>query len=236
MSVPSTRVLDSYDIYINLQRWDKNKWKLDLATRADTQDTIHTPEGTIVDHVKVPGFSLHDEGLQFKFLPLGFGSNSNRNVSDQCLEVRLRVDRESSYYDRNIIPLLASLNTVAVCLLALVPDKFGYRGECILAIAFVEIGIRLTVDSRLPVVGYQIKMQWVLNNFFFGLLFLVAESSVAYLFHMHGHDDYASIVDRFAAIFELSHMVIVVLVYFIGSGNLLDRVCFGCFKNRLRYE
>ena len=50
-----------------------------------------------------------------------------------------------------------------------------------LAISFVEMGVRMTLDSRLPIVGYQIKMQQVLNGFFYGLLFLTLESSGNYL-------------------------------------------------------
>jgi hypothetical protein len=184
----------------------------------------------------VPGFSYGPEGLDFKFLPLGFGFQQDQKARDQCLEVRLRVTREASYYDRNIIPLLTALNTVGICVLALDPNKFGARGECILAIAFVEIGIRMTVDSRLPVVGYQIKMQWVLNNFFFGLLLLVVESSIAYLCLYYDRGDYAFAVDLFAAIFECLHMMIVCLIYFIGSGNICDRLCLSFFKKRLRYE
>ena len=108
----------------------------------------------------------------------------------------------------------------------------------ILAISFVEIGIRMTVDSRLPVVGYQIKMQWVLNNFFFGLLFLVLESSIAYLLQQHGHINKAITVDRFAAVFELSHMLFVLGVYWNGSETLLDRLFLQCCfrKRQLAYQ
>jgi hypothetical protein len=181
---------DEHDLVLRLgilkhrqrrKRWDKRIWKLDLATREDTEDTIECPHGVIVDHVKVPGFKHGSRGLEFEFLPLQFGSENDPTARDECLQVKLRVRRESSYFDRNIIPLLACLNTVAVCTLALKAREFGNRGEMILATSFVEIGIRMTVDSRLPVVGYQIKMQFVLNNFFFGLLFLVLEGSTAYL-------------------------------------------------------
>jgi len=199
---------------------------LDLASRADAQGTIDIPYGAIVDHVKVPGFSYEkDEGLKFELLPLDFGSQHVAQSRDQCLQVSLRLRRESSYYDKNIIPLLAALNAVGICTLALEASSFGARGEIILAIAFVEIGIRMTVDSRLPVVGYQIKMQWVLNNYFFGLLFLVAESSAAYLLQNNGHEMESVFVDRFAAIFEAIHMLVVLVVYFLGSGSWLDRCC-----------
>ena len=46
--------------------------------------------------------------------------------------------------------------------------------------SFTEIGMRMTVDSKLPRVGYQIKMQRILNWFFISLLFVVMESSALY--------------------------------------------------------
>ena len=218
------------------KRWDKQKWKLDLATRDDTEDTILTPFGCIVDHVKVPGFKHGDKGLEFDFLPLQFGAETDPAARDECLQVKLRVMRESSYFDRNIIPLLACLNTVAVCTLTLRAREFGSRGEMILATSFVEIGIRMTVDSRLPVVGYQIKMQFVLNNFFFGLLFLVLESSVAYLLADNGHSDYAILLDRIAALSAVGHMLTVLFIYYRGSGAFWDGKCLNCFGKRRRHK
>ena len=57
---------------------------------------------------------------------------------------------------------------------------FGSRAEIILAVAFVAMGLRLTVDSKLPQVGYHIKLQKILNRFFYTLLFMHIESSVIY--------------------------------------------------------
>ena len=232
---------DSHDLVLRLgilkhrqprKRWDKKRWKLDLATRNDTLNTITTPHGTIVDHVTVPGFSYGKEQLQFAFAPINFGDQKTID-RDHCLQVKFRVSRESSYYDRNIIPLLAALNTVAISTLALDSSQFGNRGEMILATSFVEIGIRMTVDSRLPVVGYQIKMQVVLNNFFFGLLFLVFESSIAYMVHIRGYHEYASTIDRCAAVFESIHMIIVLFIYYGGSSKIFDRLCFPCFRRSI---
>jgi hypothetical protein len=121
-----------------------------LATREGTQETIQVPHGTIVDHVKVSGLSYSFEGLKFEFLPLDFGSDKGIPARDNCLQVKLHVTREHSYYDRNIIPPIAALAIVAVSTLALNASAFGARGEMILATSFVEIGIRRTVDSRLP--------------------------------------------------------------------------------------
>ena len=236
---------DSHDLVLRLailkhrqrhKRWDKSRWKLDLASRDDTQDTISIPHGTIVSHVKVPGFSYDSkEGLQFEFCSLDFGNSKKEQEQqqqqrDKCLQVKLGVKRESSYYDRNIVPLLAALNVSAICILALDAQLFGARGECILAISFVEIGIRMTVDSRLPVVGYQIKIQYILNNLFLALLGFVAESSVAYLLcttqYNTGSYDYshfAGMLDIVASIGGIVHLIIVLSIYYSGSGNLLDR-------------
>lgn len=212
------------------KRWDKARWKLSLANEEDTLETINTPHGTVVDHVHVPGYSYdRQRGLDFEFLPLEHGSrNKIMNSRDRCLQVKLRVMRESSYYDRNIVPLLAALNTVGICTLVMNANQFGARGEMILATAFVEIGIRMTVDSRLPVVGYQIKMQWVLNNFFFGLLFLVGESSIAYLLNEYGYEA-VGLVDQCAALAEFLHMLFVLFIY-NGKGKLFERSWFNCFK------
>lgn len=217
------------------KRWDKNRWKLGLASKDDAHDTIDISHGTIVDHVKVPGYVFDTNGLEFEFLPLDYGSNKLVNGRDQCLQVKFRVTRQSSYYDRNIIPLTAFLNVVAVSVLALTPEEFGDRAESYLAAAFVQIGIRMTVDGRLPLVGYQIKIQWVLSNFFYGLLFLVLESCVAYILSEHNKREAALLLDVCAAILETAHTIIVLLVYSIGSGSFCDKFCFKWFKRRLRY-
>ncbi|KAI2494729.1 hypothetical protein MHU86_19817 [Fragilaria crotonensis] len=194
------------------KRWDRRKWKLALATVEDTLDTIHTPHGLIVDHVKVPGFS-YTGGLKFEFVPLRYGMQGKDAAEDQCLQVKLRVHRDSSYYNCNIIPLLAMLNVVALSTMALDAEHFGSRGEMILATSFVEIGIRMTVDSRLPLVGYQIKIQVVLNHFFYGLVFLGLESSLVYVLHeKYGVD--TSWIDRGAVMLELLHLLIALVYYY----------------------
>jgi hypothetical protein len=170
------------------KRWDRNKWRVALATEDDSRGTIRIPYGLVVDHVKVPEMMFDSQmDIRFEIAPLAFGSNaiaigqgSSQALLDECLHVKLRVRRDSGYYDNNIIPLLTMLNIVGISTLVLDPDEFGSRGEIILAIAFVAIGIRLTVDSKLPSVGYQIKMQVILNGFFYTLLFLHIESALVY--------------------------------------------------------
>ena len=196
----------------NRKRWDRRRWKLTLASAADTQDTIRYPCGLVVDHVLVPGFSADKSKLQFHVIPMEFGGETEDMLPDQCLQVKLRVSRDSSYYDRNIIPLLAALNVVAISTIAMTANKFGSRGEMQLAISFVEIGVRMTLDSRLPIVGYQIKMQRVLNNFFYGLLFLTLESSGNYLLYQH-HPTLTNLVDQVTALLSMLHLVLIILYY-----------------------
>ena len=212
---------DSHDLILRLgilkhrqnrKRWDRRRWKLSLATADDTQDTIRVPHGLVVDHVKVPGFSCNKKKLQFDVVPMDFGGETEDMLPDQCLQVKLRVSRDSSYYDRNIIPLLATLNVVAISTIALTASKFGARGEMQLAISFVEIGIRMTLDSRLPIVGYQIKMQRVLNNCFYGLCFLTLESSCNYLLFEY-HPEYTNDVDKITAALSLLHLGLILLYY-----------------------
>ena len=203
------------------KRWDRRKWQYGLATREDTEDSISIPHGLIVDHVKVPGFSYgNKKGLEFDFVPFDLGG-----AEESCLQVKINVKRDSSYYDRNIIPLLAALNLATLCILVLDAIQLGNRGEIILAAAFVEIGIRLTIDSRLPLVGYQIKIQMVLNNFFYGLLFLVFESSVVYTMVKGGHThETVKTVDLACGFLSLIHLATVLVVYYL-SFHENKRIC-----------
>ncbi|CAB9499456.1 expressed unknown protein [Seminavis robusta] len=212
---------DSHDLILRLgvlkhrqnrKRWDRRRWKLALASAEDTQDTIRIPHGLVVDHVRVPGFAHNKKILQFNVVPMEFGGETEDIQPDQCLQVKLRVSRDSSYYDRNIIPLLAALNVVAISTIALTAEKFGSRGEMQLAISFVEIGVRMTLDSRLPIVGYQIKMQRVLNNFFYGLLFLTLESSFNYILYEY-RSSYTKTVDQITAILSLLHLILILCYY-----------------------
>jgi len=49
--------------------------------------------------------------------------------------------------------------------------------------AFVQVGLRMNIDNRLPRVRYQIKMQWIVNSFFFLVFYLVVESGLNYTFY-----------------------------------------------------
>lgn len=84
----------------------------------------------------------------------------------------------AGYYDKNILPLLSILNLVSISIFTLDADNYFQRGLMSLNIAFVEVGLRMTLDSHLPSVGYQIKMQRILNFFFYSILSIVLESSI----------------------------------------------------------
>ena len=157
-------------------RWDRRQYRLDLATEDDSQHSTRVPHGLIVEHARVPDFTFNpQEGLDFQFVPLSFGGSAlpmgsddkskQQEQQDCSLEVRLRVKRDSGYYDKNIMPLIGLLNVVAVSIpLSLECTYFFQRGLMLLNITFVQIGIRMNVDKHLPSVGYQIKMQKVLNQ------------------------------------------------------------------------
>eukprot|EP00559_Dactyliosolen_fragilissimus_P007241 CAMPEP_0184863224 /NCGR_PEP_ID=MMETSP0580-20130426/9835_1 /TAXON_ID=1118495 /ORGANISM="Dactyliosolen fragilissimus" /LENGTH=430 /DNA_ID=CAMNT_0027361421 /DNA_START=85 /DNA_END=1374 /DNA_ORIENTATION=- len=218
---------DSHDLVIKIGilsgrssggRWDSSVWKLALATEKDTKGTTRVPEGLMVDHVKIPGFS-HDNSkcLQFSFVPLDYGCERNCRMNDEkCLLVKIKVNRESSYYDWNIIPLLITLDIVAICVLCQNANDFFQRGLMLLNTAFLEIGMRMSLDDRLPRVGYQIKLQSILSHYFFKLLALTIES--AFLYYLIKYRDWTvhdtNIIDASVAIFSLIHASILMHIYY----------------------
>jgi len=126
-------------------QWDRNVWKLGLATADDAQGSLRAPEGLVVDHVSIPEFSYNkDEGLKFELKHLDHGPGGGA-AHDTCLEVKLRVLRNSSYYDRNIMPLLGMLNFVAISITALEPERFFERG--LLTLNIVSSIVVVWVDS-----------------------------------------------------------------------------------------
>lgn len=213
---------DDHDICLKLavlahrlpgQAWDRNVWDLGLATEGDSMGSTRIPYGLCVDHMTIPEFMFNKErGLQFELVPLNFGPGG-RASSDMCLSVKLKVLRESGYYDNNIIPLLGLLNLVAISTLFLEPVDFFQRALLTLNIAFVEIGIRMTTDSHLPNVSYQIKMQKILNEYFCGLLFLVLEGNLVYEMHRAGSTR-TFYIDGLAAILTLAHNAYTIFIYY----------------------
>ena len=99
-----------------------------------------------------------------------------------------------------------------------------------LSIAFVQVGIRLTLDSRLPSVGYTIKMQKVMNCCFWLLSALVLESNVVF-FLVTKMDWKTSATDRIdlaAAFVALLYNGYIVRTYFYRSA---PNLCNGRLKN-----
>jgi hypothetical protein len=106
---------------------------------------------------------------------------------------------------------------VAISTLFLEPVDFFQRALLTLNIAFVEIGIRMTTDSHLPNVSYQIKMQKILNEYFCGLLLLVLEGNLVYEMHRAGSQKHTIYVDTFAAIVALVHNGYTILFYYMDA-------------------
>jgi len=174
-------------------RWDHAVHKLALADEADSRGTTRVPHGLVVDHCHVPDFGFDPSDLRFRFHPLMFGgwksSDKRKRIDgygeddderDFFLQVTLPVYRQSAHYDTSILPILVVLNVIAVSCLVRNFGSSTAATEIMLGIAFVQVGIRLTLDSRLPSVGYQIKMQTVMNNCFWLLCGLVLESNVVF--------------------------------------------------------
>ena len=129
----------------------------------------------------MPGFRVSDRGLEFELSPIDHGSrNSGYSNAQQdfCVQAKIGVKRNSTYYDRNIMPLLDILNLVSISILvSLNANEFFQRALLCLNIAFLEIGLRTSLDARLPTVGYEIKMQKLLNSYLFSILYIVFESA-----------------------------------------------------------
>lgn len=218
-------------------QWDRAVWKIGLADENDSRGSTQVPYGLVVaqgvlshvwplcrcrlldsplSSVKVPEFYYNRDGVSFNTVTLDHGPNGANHSLDQCLEVKIPVLRESGYYDGNIMPILGLLNLVAVSIVCLEPENFFQRGLLTLNIAFVEIGIRMTTDSHLPSVSYQIQMQRILNEYFCGLLFLVLESILVYELYMHfGWSRRATdVIDWVAAILSLTHNAITQFLYY----------------------
>jgi len=76
--------------------------------------------------------------------------------------------------------------------------------------------MRMTADSKLPTASYQIKMQRILNEYFFGLTFLVLESLLVYELHEWGFG-YLGLVDGLAALTVFSHNVLTLVTYYLDA-------------------
>lgn len=199
-------------------RWDHYIYRLDLAQSSDSQGSTSVPHGLIVDHVRAPDFSFDPNDLGFEFVPLMYGVGSSAREKDRYLQVTLPVVRESGHFDKSIIPILIVLNIIAISCLPRNFDSATASTETMLSIAFVQVGIRLTVDSRLPSVGYQIKMQRVLNHCFWLLSLLVLESNTIFFLVMkRGWDrDFTDDIDSGFAFLAFTYNLYIMIIYYSG--------------------
>jgi hypothetical protein len=207
------------------ERWDRTKFPLALATEDDSMGSTRIPHGLVVDHVTIPDFTYERNGLLFEFLPLEFGVPRPHVYGNKCdtyLQVTLPVVRLSAHYDFSIMPILALLNAVAV---SCIPRNFASATastETMLSIAFVQVGIRLTIDSHLPSVGYQIKMQRVLNQCFWLLCGLVLESNITFFLVTKRGWEIArtDVLDFWTAIVALLYNFYILATYYSGMPSL----------------
>ena len=96
-------------------RWDRNIYTLDLAREEDSQGSTRTPHGLVVDHCHVPDFAFDKTNLLFEFIPLMYGGwNYSTKDRDVFLQVTLPVSRQSQHYDTSILPMLITLNIIAI--------------------------------------------------------------------------------------------------------------------------
>jgi hypothetical protein len=232
---------DDHDIYIKLailshrgkgKQWDRRLWKLALASSEDAQNSTRIPHGVLVDQARLPGFSYNkDRGLEFKFCSLEHGAFDNHieESHDEYLKISLNVLRESGYYDNNIVPLLALMNVVGVSVLAFKDTEFFYRALITLNIAFVEMSIRMTADSHLPSVGYEIRLQSVLNQFFFVLMGLVLEAMAVYVLSTsYGASlEFTRNIDWTTGALAISHNFFTVITYYQSQRRARRRLNHG---------
>lgn len=83
--------------------------------------------------------------------------------------------------------------------------------------------MRMTTDSKLPTAFYQIKIQRILNEYFFGLLFLVLESLLVYELNEWGFRN-TVLVDRLAALAVFSHNLFTVICYYRDARRARARI------------
>jgi len=203
-------------------RWDKSIYHMGLAREEDSQGSTRVPQGLVVEHCHIPDFTFDPSDVRFEFKPLIYGGRKvfERERGDLHLQVTLPVYRNSTHYDTSIFPMLIVLNIIAISCLTRNFGSASAATEIMLSIAFVQVGIRLTLDSRLPSVRYQIKMQKVMNSCFWLLSGLVLESNVVFFLVMKrgwsvGDTDK---IDLATACVALMYNIHITMTYFRGRG------------------
>lgn len=189
-----------------------------FATMEDnrSQNRLMNPNGDLDDSITLPGFTRANH--------LTFHTEKkicDANAKGDMWVVNLKVARNSVYYDTNIIPIVLATNVAALMALAEPAAEVNNRLQIILAVAFLEVGFRFTIDSKLPEVNCQIKLQSFLNSFFYMLIMLALEGCILYLLTERLQvvetkiADYVDIV--FASVFALYSAVQGGTVYYEGQ-------------------
>lgn len=227
---------DSHDILLKVGvlahrcmggRWDRSLHPLKLADERDSHGSTAIPHGLIVEHCHMPDFAFKSSDLRFDFIPLAYcGRTMPLSKRDEYLQVCLPVHRKSYYFDSSVMPLLAVLNIIAITCLIRNFTSATAAVEILLSIAFVQVGIRLTLDSRLPSVGYQIKMQRVMNCCFWLLSWLVLESNLAFFLvvKMGWEIETTDKIDFLAAVAGFGYNVYIIRMYFSGKKYMNDKL------------
>lgn len=196
----------------------------------DTQHSTRIPHGLIVDQARLPGFAYNrDRGLEFQFCRLDHGIFDQYRPGeprDYYLKVSLNVLRESGYYDKNIVPILALMNVVAISVLTFDDSEFFYRALITLNIAFVQMGIRMTTDGHLPNVEYEIRLQRILNEFFVVLMFLVLEAMFVYVLTIYYHvpGQWTKTFDWVTGLMAVLHNVRLTMRYYTAKNTAKERL------------
>jgi hypothetical protein len=130
--------------------------------------------GAVEDIVIIPGF-LH------KKLVMSTKENfSGKVIGWKLMHCTIQVRRQHAYVTHNILWPLFPLHICAILALVLPIEEFGHRSTILFAVAFLEIGLRLSLDNRLPEVAGSILIQRMVNALFYTLLILAMESGILY--------------------------------------------------------
>lgn len=78
--------------------------------------------------------------------------------------------------------------------------------------------------QHLPSVSYQIKMQRILNEYFYGLLFLVLESLFVYVLKVRFDIPWTGYIDALAAFTALFHNIFTQLTYYNDAKRIKKKV------------
>jgi hypothetical protein len=176
---------DEFDLCIDLgisvykevgTAWDdKDGVVVGKATTDDNDKKGTSPYGAVEINVKIPGFLKKDLLMSIEEV-----DDSGRVIGGHFMRCRVPVRRQHAYFNQNILLPLFPLHICAILALVLPIEDFGGRSSVLLAVAFLEIGLRLSLDSRLPEVAASILIQKMVNVLFYTLLILTAESGVLY--------------------------------------------------------